>query len=52
MYTNISMKYLDINGLLQESRNSIANTLDLRLSCTDLSIYEYLYLHLLYNSLV
>ena len=31
----------DINGLVQEKRNSIANTLELRLSCTDPSISVY-----------
>ena len=29
-----------INGLMQERRSSIANTLELRLSCTNLSIYS------------
>ena len=33
----IAFKY-DINGLVQERRNSIANTLELRLSCTNPSI--------------
>ena len=31
--------YLNIYGLVQERRNSIANALDLRLSCTNPSIY-------------
>ena len=30
-----------INGLVQERRNSIANVLELRLSCTNPSIYRY-----------
>ena len=31
--------YWQIDGLVQERRNSIANALELRLSCTNLSIY-------------
>ena len=33
-------KYDHINGLVQERRNSIANTLELRLSCTNPSIFS------------
>ena len=33
--------YLHIDGLVQERRNSIANALELRLSCTNPSIYNY-----------
>ena len=31
---------LDIHGLVQERRNSIANALELRLSCTNPSIWS------------
>ena len=34
--------YVYIDGLVQERRNSIANTLELRLSCTSPSIYIYM----------
>ena len=30
-----------VNGLVQERRNSIANALELRLSCTNLSIWHH-----------
>ena len=33
-----------IDGLVQERRNSIANVLELRLSCTNLLIYDILFL--------
>ena len=36
-----------INGLVQERHNSIANTLELRLSCTDPSIYFYVFYEML-----
>ena len=34
------MHYEYIDGLVQERRNSITNTLELRLSCTDPPIYK------------
>ena len=34
------ISYLHINGLVQERRNSIANALELCLSCTNLSIWD------------
>ena len=33
------MKYSNIDGLVQERRNSIANAIELRLSCTNPSIF-------------
>ena len=40
----IFITWAHIDGLGQEKRNSIANALDLCLSCTNLSIYLYMYL--------
>ena len=34
------MKYLHLDALVQERRNSIANALELRLSCTNQSVYQ------------
>ena len=34
------MKYLHLDALVQEIRNSIANAPELRLSCTILSIHQ------------
>ena len=34
----ILTKFYDVDGLVQERRNSIANALELRLSCTNLSM--------------
>ena len=34
-------KYLHRDGLVQERRNSIADTLELRLSCTNPSIFSF-----------
>ena len=40
-----NMHYMDgyIDGLVQERRNSIANTMECRVSCTNPSIYENVY---------
>ena len=37
-YSHLAIVHID--GLVQERRNSIANALELRLSCTDPSICE------------
>ena len=39
--TDTAINYID--GLVQERRNSIANALELRLSCTNSSIYKYIF---------
>ena len=39
MYSENLVSKIYIDGLVQERRNSIANTLELRLSCTNPSIY-------------
>ena len=38
---NISFSWTYIDGLVQERRNSIANAMELRLSCTNLSIWQW-----------
>ena len=42
---NLSKNINDIDGLLQERRNSIADALELRLSCTNLSICSMILCH-------
>ena len=42
---NLFIPLYDINGLVQERRNSIANALELRLSCTNPSICSIRYSH-------
>ena len=37
--TMVVIEAIDIDGLMQERRNSIANALELRLSCIDPSIW-------------
>ena len=39
-YTH-NILYLDIDGLVQERRNSIANAMELRLSCTNPSTWDF-----------
>ena len=40
-YPSFEVINLQIDGLMQEKRNSIANALELCLSCTNPSKYEY-----------
>ena len=53
-YDNVSLwirtetRWTYIDGLVQERRNSIANALELRLSCTNQSIYGYYNISLWY----
>ena len=49
MQRKLLLYLVHVDGLMQERRNSIANTLELRLSCTNPSLYTCIYILLGYT---